>query len=47
LDAELRAELQEELAPEVERLSTLVGRDLRAWTRGDRVAGCDAQDNWK
>ena len=30
----LRRRLQEELAPEVERLAALLGRDLSAWTRG-------------
>jgi len=29
----LRRRLQEELAPEVERLAVLLGRDLSAWTR--------------
>jgi hypothetical protein len=47
LDARLRAELQEEFATEVERLSTLVGRDLRAWTRGDRVTSSGAGEQWR
>jgi len=31
----LRRRLQDEFAPEVERLGGLLGRDLSAWTRGD------------
>jgi hypothetical protein len=34
MDPELRARLTAELAPEVERLSALVGRDLTAWSKG-------------
>lgn len=33
LDPRLRQSLQEELTPEVERLSQLLGRDLSSWTR--------------
>ena len=32
IDPELRQRLTAEMAPEVERLATLIGRDLRAWT---------------
>jgi hypothetical protein len=31
LDAELRARLQREMAPEVHALGELIGRDLSAW----------------
>lgn len=34
LDAELRRHLQQELAPEVEKLSALLGRDLTYWSEG-------------
>jgi len=33
MDPALRAQLQAEFAPEVERLSALLGRDLTGWTR--------------
>jgi len=35
MDAELRARLQAEFAPEVEELSQLLNRDLSYWCRGD------------
>jgi hypothetical protein len=36
LDLALRAQLQREFAPEVERLSELLGRDLTHWSRSER-----------
>jgi hypothetical protein len=36
IDAELRRRLDEEFAPEVERLSVLLGRDLTGWSRDAR-----------
>jgi hypothetical protein len=35
IDPELRARLTAELAPEVERLAALVGRDLTTWSKAD------------
>jgi hypothetical protein len=35
MEAELRRRLQREFAPEVERLSQLLGRDLTAWSRSE------------
>ena len=37
MDPDLRRRLTEELAPEVERLGTLIGRDLSAWSDPRRV----------
>jgi len=34
----LRRELNEEFAPEVEQLGRLLGRDLSAWSRGERLS---------
>lgn len=39
MDPALRAALTQELAPEVERLSALVGRDLRAWSSAGSMPG--------
>ena len=36
IDTELRRRLDEEFAPEVERLSALLGRDLTGWSRDAR-----------
>jgi hypothetical protein len=39
LPADLKISLQHEFAPEVERLSTLLGRDLTGWSKPDEGAG--------
>jgi hypothetical protein len=43
LAPELRARLRQEFAPEVERLSALLGRDLTHWTTGQRPGGQPVQ----
>ena len=39
LPPELKASLQREFAPEVERLGVLLGRDLSGWSRPDEGTG--------
>jgi hypothetical protein len=43
LRAELRAQLKREFAPEVERLSELLGRDLTFWSVEERPVGNGTQ----
>lgn len=42
MDPELRRQLLDEFAPEIERLGLLIGRDLSAWQRGERIAPAEA-----
>ena len=44
MEDRLRSQLEQEFAPEVERLSELLGRDLSLWRRGTGSVPRDVQE---